>query len=42
MAQYKIIGLPNNQKQSKVNNSLLPVNRDIANVEAEKGETCCN
>lgn len=39
MAQYKIIGLPNNQKQSKVNNSLLPVNRDIANVEAEKGET---
>jgi len=39
MAQYKIIGLPNNQKQSKLNNSLLPVNKKVANVEAEKGET---
>lgn len=39
MAKYKIIGLPVNQKESKLNNSLLPVDRDIANVEAEKGET---
>ena len=39
MAKYKIIGLPTNQKESKLNTSLLPVDRDIANVEAEKGET---
>ena len=39
MAQYKIIGLPNNQKKSKLNNSLLPVSKEVANVEAEKGET---
>jgi len=39
MAQYKIIGLPDDSKKSKLNTSLLPVDRDIANVEAEKGET---
>ena len=39
MAKYKIIGLPNNQNKPKLNTTLLPVDRDIANVEAEKGET---
>ena len=39
MAKYKIIGLPTNQKESKLNTSLLPVDRSIANVEAEKVET---
>lgn len=39
MAQYKIIGLPNNQDKPKLNTTILSVDREIANVEAEKGET---
>ena len=40
MAKYKIIGVPSQTVPDvTLNHSLGPVDRDIANVEAEKGET---
>jgi len=40
MAKYKITGVPNQSVPDvNVNHTLGPVDRDVANVEAEKGET---